>query len=294
VKQLDLIRDTELVDEAPPDPVDPTAGLPVIVAYGAGVDSTAMLVEMARRGWRPDLVLMADTGSEQPRTYAYLPIFERWLLEHGMPGITIVKNASPIAGDASLGDECHRKKVLPSLAYGGHSCSLKWKVGPQDRFCREHFGWDRKRDWGVPARGNTPPGKWKHGPWLLKLIGYDAGPADGRRIKNAAGLWPPGYVYRYPLHEWKWDRARCEAEIAAAGLPVPIKSSCYFCPAMKAHEVDALAKAHPELAAKAVEMERRAHERGLKTVKGLGRSWSWDGRLNPGPTPLEVFARQVA
>lgn len=33
---------------------------PVTVAYGIGVDSTAMLVGLHQRGIRPDLILFAD------------------------------------------------------------------------------------------------------------------------------------------------------------------------------------------------------------------------------------------
>ncbi len=35
---------------------------PLVVAYGMGVDSTAMLVGMAARGERPDLVVFAEHG----------------------------------------------------------------------------------------------------------------------------------------------------------------------------------------------------------------------------------------
>ena len=47
---------------------------PVVLAYGVGVDSTALLVELEARGQRPDLVLTADTGVEKPATYAYLDV----------------------------------------------------------------------------------------------------------------------------------------------------------------------------------------------------------------------------
>src|SRR5262249_31380661 len=53
-------------------PRRPEPGSPLVVAYGAGVNSTAMLVEFARRGIRPDLVLFADTSAEKPETYEYL------------------------------------------------------------------------------------------------------------------------------------------------------------------------------------------------------------------------------
>jgi hypothetical protein len=46
-----------------------------VVAYGMGVDSTAMLIGLEQRGIRPDLILFADTGSEKPDTYLYAPIF---------------------------------------------------------------------------------------------------------------------------------------------------------------------------------------------------------------------------
>ena len=42
---------------------------PLVVSYGMGVDSTAMLIGMAQRSIRPDLILFADTGGEKPETY---------------------------------------------------------------------------------------------------------------------------------------------------------------------------------------------------------------------------------
>lgn len=50
-----------------------------IVSYGAGVNSTAMLVGMFEKGVPVDLILFADPGSEQPYTYEYLPIMDGWL-----------------------------------------------------------------------------------------------------------------------------------------------------------------------------------------------------------------------
>ena len=56
----------------------------VVLAYGIGVDSTAMLIELVARGETPDLVLTADTGSEKPATYDYLDIIRRWMEAHGI------------------------------------------------------------------------------------------------------------------------------------------------------------------------------------------------------------------
>ena len=98
---------------------------PIVVAYGMGVDSTAMLIGLRDRRVPIDLMMFADTGSEKPETMAYLPIIQKWLAAQNMPPVTVIKRHSPRAGDMSLHAECLRKRVLPSLAYGGHSCSLK-------------------------------------------------------------------------------------------------------------------------------------------------------------------------
>jgi hypothetical protein len=58
---------------------------PLVVAYGLGVDSTAVLVEFIRRGIRPDLILHADVGGEKDETYAYLPIIDADLRKHRFP-----------------------------------------------------------------------------------------------------------------------------------------------------------------------------------------------------------------
>ena len=243
---------------------------PVVVAYGVGVDSTAMLIGLRDHGVVPELILFADTGSEKPETIAYLDVIGPWLAGNGFPPAIRIKRDSPRAGDTSLHGECLRKSVLPSLAYGGHSCSLKWKVDPQWKYTRDHFRWDR--------RDRT----WPHGPTITKLIGYDAGPSDARRIRNAVGKWPPGHRYRYPLMEWGWTRERCAAVILAEGLPPPLKSACFMCPASKKHEVDWLAADHPDLVSICIELEQRAHRRGLTTTRGLGRRWSWSEYLGRG------------
>lgn len=240
---------------------------PVKVSCGLGVNSVAMLVGLKNRGERVDCVVFADTGSERPETYAYIPTLREWLASVRFPDLTIVKNGSPIAGDASLYDECHRKKVLPSPAYGGKSCSLKWKVEPQRK-------WTNAWPPAIEA--------WSRGGYVWNLIGYDDGVNEHKRAKNGRDVWPKGHWNRYPLQEWHWDRAACIAAIEAEGLPLPIKSACFMCPNAKRHEVVSLGAEHPDLAAASVELETRAHERGLTTVKGLGRRWSWQSILGGG------------
>lgn len=234
---------------------------PLIVAYGMGVDSTAMLIGMHQRGERPDLIIFADTGDEKPETIAYLPTMNAWLDRVGFPQVTVVKNQRPKSGDKSLSDACIRTQVLPAKAYGMHQCSIVWKIVPQQKFIKQ---------W-APAQA-----AWAAGLDVITCVGYDAGPRDSCRQYKAEGKAGTGYVNRFPLIEWGWDRERCIEEIKAAGLPVPVKSACFHCPSSKKHEIESLQVLHPVLFAKAIHMERIAIDSGkLKRTKGLGRNFAW-------------------
>lgn len=227
-----------------------------MVAYGVRVNSTAMLVEFAARHIRPDLILFADTGGEKPETYQYLPVMRAFLRRVGFPAIIVVRYQPKRAKYDTLEGQCLHTQTLPSLAYGGKSCSLKYKRTPQDQFVRR---WE-------PAQRC-----WQQGKKVVKAIGFDAGPADLRRHRYAED---EQYHNWYPLIDWNLDRSRCEQVIVAAGLPVPLKSACYFCPAMKKPEIVWLQAQHPDLTARALAIERQAQAK-LRTVKGLGRSFAW-------------------
>jgi hypothetical protein len=246
---------------------------PMIVSYGMGVDSTAVLVGLAQRGERPDAILFADTGSEKPETYAYLATINAWLETVGFPQVTVVKNPRLKSGDKSLYEACHRTQVLPALAYGMHQCSIVWKLDPQMWFVRGN------RNQGIKP-WQPAVDAWARGELVTFCIGYDNGDRDRKRCSQAFGKTQEGFQNRYPLIEWGWDREECERQIAAAGLPVPVKSACFFCPASTKPEIDSLVAKHPNLVAMAIELETRAKEKGLKSVKGLGRRWAWGDYVN--------------
>src|SRR5574337_552789 len=63
----------------------------LIVSYGAGTNSTAMLVYMAKNGIKPDHILFADTGGEKEGTYHFIRYFDSWLQSNGMPPIETVR-----------------------------------------------------------------------------------------------------------------------------------------------------------------------------------------------------------
>lgn len=237
------------------DPPHPPGEAPVVVAFGAGVDSTAMLLEMVAQGRRIDLVLFADTGSEKPETYEYRDLIFRWLRLRGIRCETVryepqrFKHWPPYR---TLDENCFTNGTLPSISFGRHSCSQKWKIEPQDRFVE---AWGPAISW------------WARGGKVTKCIGYDAGARDSKRYAHAEGNLDPRYNYEYPLREWGWDRANCEARILAEGLPLPVKSACFMCGAAKPWEIRGLPTFQLR---RIVLMEARAKPR-LRNVEGLWR-----------------------
>jgi hypothetical protein len=226
-----------------------------IVAFGGGVDSTAMILGLIENKRPIDLILFADTGAERPETYAHVENFSNWLVEHGHPAITIVKRVRRDGSLESLEQECHRRHNLPSIAYGFKSCSQKHKIAPQDKYLNH---------WG-PAKE-----VWKIGQKCVKYIGYDAN--ESHRAANAAKRNDPKYTHEYPLIEWDWDRQDCLAVIERYGFKNIGKSACFFCPSSKKTEVIELYNKHPDLFNRAVAIEDQAE---LTTIKGLGRNYAW-------------------
>ena len=228
---------------------------PVIVAYGAGVDSTALVIERHARGERIDMALRAVMPEKQ-ETLAHIEIFERWMDERAIPHETVsyeprsFKHWPPYR---DLLENCLTNGTLPSIAFGRHSCSLKWKVAPQDAWTK---AW--------------PPAQqaWARGQKVVRLIGFDAGRRDSQRYAHAEGYASELYDYQYPLREWGWDRDAWTARIRRAGLPVPVASSCFFCTGMTPDEVRVLPVEHLRLI---VLLEARAAPR-LRSCEGLWRS----------------------
>jgi hypothetical protein len=237
---------------------------PLVVAFGGGVNSTAMLVAMRRRGITPDLILFADTGGERPETYDAVKTVSRWCVDRGMPEIFTV--AKTFQGKPeSLEQNCLRMQMLPSIAYGYKSCSLKFKAEPQDKYCNH-----------VPLLKAA----WKSGLKVTKAIGYDSGEERRAKIANDSK-----YEYWYPLIEWGIWREDCEEICRSEGLPVG-KSSCFFCPSMKKAEILDLKTRHPDLLARAVVMEKNAK---LTSIAGLGRSFAWDDFVRMDEAQMKLF-----
>ncbi len=232
---------------------------PLVANYGGGVNSVAVLLWLHREGYPIKACLMSDPGHEDKRTYAYIAtVMNPWLLEHKLPTITLVSRESE-AGyrprsqwKGTLGDDCLKKKMLPSVAYGLKSCSMKFKAEPSK-------WWLERQLWTQVA--------WEKGQRIVRAIGYDAD--ENHRVKKhrhyrdslpvdefSDPAEAKKYKPWYPLFDAGLTREDCKKLIKEAGLPEPPKSSCTFCAHNTFEEWLRLQAEDPDAFAYAVNMSR--------------------------------------
>jgi len=190
-----------------------------ILNYGAGVNSTALLVLVAQGKLEADLAIFADTGAEHPETYQYIEEVAKPLCEKiGLPFVT-VRNKE------TLYERFWRLKTIPLRRF--RSCTAQHKIRPIGRYLKEHYP-------------NTD---------IVRIIGIDYG--EKRRIKQY-----PNEKREDPLAKLKMSRRACKELIKNFGLPIPIKSGCYLCPFQNLKAWKALYRKHPDLYLKAEELEK--------------------------------------
>jgi hypothetical protein len=128
------------------------------VCMGYGWDSTAMLIEMERRGMRPSLITFADVGAEKQGTYDFIPLFCQWCRDVDFPEPVVctyepmvqtseryrdaVVEVARRLGIAITAQQLNRlsrifgnmvaNATLPGIAFGMKSCSIKWKIEAQE------------------------------------------------------------------------------------------------------------------------------------------------------------------
>jgi hypothetical protein len=194
-----------------------------VLSFGGGVNSVALMILLLRSNEPLDEVVFADTGAEAPETYAYLHLVHAYLRNHHVP-LTIL--ASPTQGP-NLYRKCWDRKVIPSAIW--RWSTRDFKITPIHR----HY-----RSLGDHVN-------------QYLAIAYD----EIERMKDAA----VSYVTNlYPLVDSKIRRAGCVAVIEEAGLPVPVKSGCFFCPFNSIGRWRWLYENHPDLYDKAMALEENS------------------------------------
>lgn len=190
------------------------------LSYGGGVNSTALLLLMTDLGMDFEAVYV-DHGCDWPETIAYVD-----MLQGKFPITVIMPEYKREKGKIfnNLYDFCEYRHMIPAKFQ--RWCTANFKVAPLNRYFQ-------------------PP--------AFIHIGIDAGEKHRAKIVSEKGL-----DYRYLLIEHDVDRQGCIRLIESHGLPVPIKSGCYFCPFQRIGQWKLLRNTHPCLFKKAVDLEKQA------------------------------------
>jgi hypothetical protein len=92
---------------------------------------------------------------------------------------------------------------------------------------------------------------------------------EWHRARTDSGIaWQ---VLEYPLLEMRLNRQDCMKLIEGAGLPIPPKSSCWFCPFHTMNEWKRMKREEPDLFARAVALEARLNDK--RGALGKDRVW---------------------
>lgn len=230
------------------------------ISYGGGVQSTALLVLAAQGkldeiiGGPVDAALFANVGekAEHPKTLAYIrDIAMPWAAERGIP----VHELKRTTKDGQVRD-LYEHLVNGTVA-GKQSdiIPLRGESGaPMSRGCT--------RDYKVMvvARWLKANGASKETPATV-CIGISTDEITRVSNKRQGNYEKPVY----PLIDLGLSRMDCIGVIADAGLPVPPKSACYFCPFTRPSQWAEMRRDEPEMFFKAADLEDLMNERRVRT-----------------------------
>jgi hypothetical protein len=228
----------------------------IVVSFGGGSNSAAVLINMVKHQIIPDEILFADTGGEHPHTYQFIDVFNQWLISKNFPSIKTLKYINKNGDILTLEQDCLNNNTIPPIAFGWKTCSQKFKIQPITRYLKLKYPNEKIQMW----------------------VGFDAG--EERRITANPN---ENFENYYPLIEWGWNRQKCVEVIESAGLPKAGKSSCFFCPNMKRNEILSLSK---DLQDRCISMEKNAKK--LAELKGLGRNKSWTEIINADRNQMKI------
>lgn len=209
-----------------------------VFSFGGGVQSTAVLVLAVQKRVQYDAFVFANVGeeSENPDTLSYVsevawPYAERhgirleevrakWTLmqgiQHRLRSLII-----PVKFQTRDGKRGRSRRT----------CTVDYKIKPIDRWLRRHGATAEK-----PA-----------------TIGLGISTDEVQRARTDSGQ--PFKSLEYPLLDLRLSRSDCRQIITEAGLPIPPKSACWFCPFQSLRQWRDLKHGKPELFGAAVALE---------------------------------------
>lgn len=219
-------------------------------SYGGGVQSTAALVFAAEGKIDYRIFLFANVGedSEHPKTLAYVrDVAIPYATEHGIElheirRITKKGNQETVL-ERLLGD--NKSVPIPVRGANGgpafrRNCTVDFKIKVILKWLKQHG-----------ASADNP---------AITGLGISIDEIQRMRIGSE-----PQQQLEYPLIDLHLTRAQCVEIIRKSGLPLPGKSSCYFCPYHTPTEWGRMKREEPDLFEKSVALERELNTK-LKRI----------------------------
>lgn len=210
------------------------------ISFGGGVQSTALVVLACTGKIKAAGALFANVGddSEHPDTLTYVrDIAVPYGVEHGLPIRELRKPGRGLwAHVMDHDDPLTTREPMPVRGMNGapfsRSCTVDWKIKVIGRWLKDQgYGTDK----GVAD----------------VMIGISTD-----ELERAGRGKDEKYERRvYPLLDLGISRSDCKQIIRDAGLPVPPKSACFFCPFHRASVWAEMRRDEPELFAKSQQLE---------------------------------------
>jgi hypothetical protein len=178
-----------------------------VLSLGWGVQSFTLAAMAALGDIEPIAAAVhSDTTWERQATYKFAAMMTPWLEERGVRVATVT--------DRKANQRVLRGEMIPAYTIATskkhkngqalRTCTQRWKIAPMRRWLRKTYGKLETFDLLLGISLD----EW----WRLK-------DSDVQYITNI-----------HPLLDMKMTRADCSAYLQRNGLPVPVKSSCVFCP----------------------------------------------------------------
>jgi hypothetical protein len=227
-------------------------------SYGGGVQSTAALVLAAEGKIDFNIFLFANTGddSENPKSLVYVrEVAMPYAAAHGIAlhELSRIKRDGTVetlygrltkAGARSIGIPV---RMSESGAPGTRACTADFKIRVIAKWQKQHGATK-----AIPA-----------------ICGLGISLDEIHRARSNSGI--ATQTLEYPLIDLRLSRQDCVNIIERAGLPVPPKSSCYFCPFHSRAFWARQQREEPELFAKSVDLERQMNAK--RSVIGKDPVW---------------------
>lgn len=216
-----------------------------VIAYGGGVQSTALVVLATQGELDYQYALFSNVGdkAEHPDTLAYVStVMTPWAKDRDGPQVVTLHKEWQ-RGDrkgqvVDLWDEIvdRDKRSIPipirmpdTGAPGNRLCTIDYKVRVVSRWIRDNADTDETQ------------------------VAIGISTDEYQRASRRKDI--DGERAIYPLLDLNLSRSDCQNIISDAGLPVPRKSSCFFCPFHKPSHFAEMRRDDPELFQRAAELE---------------------------------------